>query len=253
MIMGVDRSGRYNFDRLLVSFREKPQPVTEAAEIMSGGGRVLLVTPHRELADVAMAMAALQVTVADPEIIKKTRIFAGPIIKELEIIGIPAIEALHYSTGILVGFPDTENTNRKIDAQEIDPRLVSETNDLMLKEFRDQVSRGDISLVATAPSGSTDFESDSEIVMKPVSRSTNTLGRRYFDAILPVALVIGSDGTEAEVGDLTRLKAGENLHDVMEQSLAPMYSRIAGKRVVYERPAAGPRISRRSRLGRVAI
>lgn len=236
-IMGKDRAGQPNFDKLLDAFRSNSETINRAKELMDSGGRLLLITPHRELVDVAMAMAAFQCEVDDSQLIKSTRIFVGPIIKELEIQGYQAIKALQFSSGVLIGFPDTASTNKRIESGEIDPMLKKAANDTMLKEFSTQIIHNEIRLVATAPSGSTDDETEEGIIkMKPVSRATNILARRYFDSVLPVALILHKGEVICEVGYLLTMDRLETLHDVMENQLAPMYERVSGKKVVYQRP-----------------
>jgi hypothetical protein len=254
-IMG-EMGGVSNFDRLLEAFNRNPDAVAEAKKIYLNGGRVLLVTPHRELVDVAMAMAGAQVSMGEPELVYGTRIFVGPIIKELEIMGIPAVEALQYSSGVIVAVPDTASTQEQIISGSIDPSVKSDANTAVKEEFESQIIRDEVDLVATAPSGSTDEETESHILMKPVSVGTNVLARRYFsgeeNGIWPIALVMKDNQVAFEVGDIIHLKHKESLHDVMAKFLAPMYTRISGKLAEYQQPE--PRLPKASlkTMGRIA-
>jgi hypothetical protein len=253
MVMG-EMGGISNFDRMLQAFADKPDAVAEAKRIYEEGGRILLITPHRELIDVALAMAGAQVSIGEPKLVSGTRIFVGPIIKELEILGIPAIEALQYSSGVIVGIPDTASTEEQIKNGAIDPSVKSEANTAVKVEFEDQIIRDEIDLVATAPSGSTDYETENHILMKPVSSGTDILARRYFsgdnNGIWPIALILKDDRVSFEVGDIIHLDRKQSLSDIMEESLAPMYSRVSGKLAEYQRPS--PKASRKS-LGKTAI
>jgi hypothetical protein len=252
LVMG-EMGGISNFDRLLKAFSNKPDAVAEAKRIYETGGRILLITPHRELIDVAMALAGAQVSIGESELVKGTRIFVGPIIKELEILGLPAVEALQYSSGVIVGIPDTASTEEQIKNGAIDPSVKSEANTAIKEEFENQIVKDEIDLVATAPSGSTDDESENHILMKPVSSGTDILARRYFsgenNGIWPVALVLKDDLVSFEVGDIIHLDRKQSLSDIMEQSLAPMYSRVSGKLAEYQRPDLK---ARRKSLGRTA-
>ena len=236
-IMGQWPDGTFHFDRLRASYAERRDDIDQAKEIMNSGGRVLLITPHRELADVAMAMAAFQCEVGDPGLVEHTRIFVGPIIKELEIAGFPAVPALQLSTGVFVGFPDTDSTKQRIELGEISPEVKHSANSALLRTFVRQIKNNEIEFAAIAASGSTDTETDTEIIMKPVSQATEGIVRR-FDAILPVALVMDASSAAFEVGKLTRIGPNETIHDVMEYELSPIYMRVSGKKVSYKRPPA---------------
>lgn len=257
MIMG-EMGGVSNFDRLLEAFDRKPEAVAEAKRIHQNGGRILLITPHRELADVAMAMAGAQTSIGEVELVHGTRIFVGPIIKELEleIVEIPAVEALQYSTGVIVAVPDTDSTKTQIENGSIDPIVKSDANTAVKKVFEDQIVKDEIDLVATAPSGSTDEESASSILMKPVSPGTDVLARRYFsgerNGVWPIALVLNEESASFEVGDIVHLHGKDTLHDIMVHSLAPMYSRVSGKKAEYQRPEPRIRKATRKSLGRIA-
>ena len=235
-ILGEDGLGYSNFDTLVDVFYSNAKAIQQAKDIMESGGRIMLITSHRELVDVAMVMAAAQYAIGSTDIVKRTRLFVGPITKELEIVGRSAIEALQNSGGVIVSLPDTDSTEEQIASGEIDRSIKEVTNTAVKDIFEDQIINDEISLVATAPSGSTDQETNNIITMRPVSRGTDVLARRYFDALWPAAVVMSDKQLVFEVGDILILSKGETLHDVMENKLAPMYQRISGKNVVYQRP-----------------
>jgi len=232
-----DQPGAPYFEQLRDAFRKKPHVLEDAKQFMYGGKKIMIITNHAELADVAMVMAAFLCEVGDPGLIRGTRLFVGPIVKELEVTGDPVISALQESSGVFVAFPDTDNTDKKIQEELLDPTLKSETNKAMLKEFMAQMGRGEIALSVVAVSGSTDDKTKSGLtIMKKVSQGTAALARKYHDYVLPVAISMGGDRIGFEVGDLQSLHQEKSIHDVMEGTLAPMYARTSGKKVIYERP-----------------
>ncbi|MDO8592027.1 MAG: hypothetical protein Q7R60_03875 [bacterium] len=224
------------FQQLRDAFHKKPHVLEEARETMADGKRIMIITNHGELADVAMVMTAFQCEIADLKLIRGTRLFVGPIVKELEVMGYPVIAALQESSGVFVAFPDTDNTDKKIQEKLLDPILKSETNNAMLNEFIAQMARGEIILSVVAASGSTDKTESGLTIMKKVSSGTAVIARRYHDFILPVAISMSGHKIGFEVGDLQSLHKGKSIHDVMEDDLAPMYGRVSGKKVIYERP-----------------
>lgn len=227
----------YYFQQLRETFHKKPYVLEEARGLMDGGKKIMIITNHGEIADVAMVMAAFQCEIGDPGLIRATRIFVGPIVKELEVMGHPVISALQESSGVFVAFPDTDNTDKKIQEELLDPTLKSETNKAMLKEFMAQMARGEIILSVVAASGSTDDKTESGLtIMKKVSPGTAAIARKYHDYVLPVVISMGGDKIGFEVGDLQSLHEEKSIHDIMEYDLAPMYARVSSRTVIYERP-----------------
>lgn len=236
MIMGNDENGRPHFDRFVDAFLAKPETLRKAREMINSGERIMIPTPHRELLDVALAMGGAQYALGNPELIEGTRLFTGPIVKELEIQGLDVIPVLQTAAGVIVAIPDTDSTDKQIEAGEVDATIKSVTNTAVSNLFQNQIVNGEIKLLVTAPSGSTDFESEDLILMKKVSRNTDILARRYFSALWPIVLVMTEGRTSFEVGDLMPFDKNGSLHDVMEDIMAPMYERVSGKKVIYQRP-----------------
>jgi hypothetical protein len=206
---------------------------------------VALVTNHGQIIDIALVLAALESAMLAPtrsfgvlgerttmaDLAERSNVLVSRMVTTRQAFNVPAVGVLQSAARTFLSVPQTASRRRA----KLDPALVRANNLLMRAELDERLSRGG-QLLAMAASGSQDLTlpalvqkaraawrarrgddpgEAATLHLQPLYDGTIHL-MRSCGYVLPVAICLDPATPACVVGGITRVRAAEDCHRVMD-------------------------------------